>query len=367
MRIKSRNGKRFTTSLLKWDCEQNTREMPWKGEKDPYKIWLSEVILQQTRVEQGWSYYKKFTERFPDIISLARASDERIYKMWEGLGYYSRCSNLIHTARLIAFEHKGKFPEKYDDILKLKGVGPYTAAAISSFAFNQPYAVVDGNVYRVLSRYFGIDKSVDTAEGKTFFSDLALQLLDKKNPGRYNQALMDFGAVVCKPVSPACVLCPLAGGCVAFKKKSTSEFPVKSKTTRKKTRWLYYIVAEYRGKYLVRKRDKKDIWRNLHEFLLVESNKAIDKASVFKMAVRGGLIKPQGYKYISQSALYTQQLSHQKITGRIFYISYYLPPLIPEGFKMVSVEGMKKRAFPRLLKIYLENVPVGKKRRLPQE
>src|SRR5688572_25601737 len=183
--------RRFTSILLKWDREQNIRQMPWKEEKDPYKIWLSEIILQQTRVEQGLNYYKNFIKTYPDIRQLARAPDEKVFKLWEGLGYYTRCRNLIATARHISNELKGKFPDNYKDIEALKGVGPYTAAAISSFAFNLPHAVLDGNVFRVLARIFGIDKPVDSTEGKKYFTALAEELLDKKQPGKYNQAIMD--------------------------------------------------------------------------------------------------------------------------------------------------------------------------------
>ena len=185
----------FTKILLKWNKNDNIRSMPWKGEKDPYKIWLSEVILQQTRVEQGWAYYEKFLESFPTIQDLAAAPEQKVFKCWEGLGYYSRCRNLIATAKKIVSDYNGKFPPDYVSIRELKGIGPYTAAAIASFAFDLPYAVVDGNVIRVLARYFGIHTPIDTAEGKNIFSALAQELMDKKQPGLYNQAMMDFGAV----------------------------------------------------------------------------------------------------------------------------------------------------------------------------
>ena len=199
----------FTNKLLQWNKRENIRSMPWKGEKDPYKIWISEIILQQTRVQQGVAYYNRFIKAWPTIKSLAKATEQEVYKLWEGLGYYSRCRNLIASAKYINDELGARFPEKYEDILSLKGIGDYTAAAIASFAFNQPYAVVDGNVFRVLARFFGIKTPVDTTEGKKLFRKLANELIDKKNPGEYNQAIMDFGAVVCKPVLPKCNECPL--------------------------------------------------------------------------------------------------------------------------------------------------------------
>jgi len=199
--------KLFPVLLLRWHKKKNHRKMPWKGEKDPYKIWLSEIILQQTRVEQGKAYYQKFVENFPTIQDLASANETKIYKLWEGLGYYNRCRNLIDTAKLVTNKYNGVFPVTFEDILSLKGIGSYTASAITSFAYNLPYAVVDGNVLRVLSRVFGIKKPIDSPAGKRYFELLSFALLDKKNAGMYNQALMDFGAVICKPVNPGCSDC----------------------------------------------------------------------------------------------------------------------------------------------------------------
>ena len=244
--------------------------MPWKGEKDPYKIWVSEIILQQTRVEQGLAYYNRFIKTFPTVHHLAKAPETTIFKLWEGLGYYTRCKNLIATAKYISKELNGKFPNKYDEILKLKGIGPYTAAAIGSFAFNLPHAVVDGNVFRVLARFFGIKTATDTTEGKKIFTALANELLDKKQPGIYNQALMDFGAMICKPQQPLCMECPLKTGCVAYLHDLITVLPIKEKTITKKPRWLYYIIIEHNGKVYVRKRSEKDIWQNLYEFVLLK-------------------------------------------------------------------------------------------------
>src|ERR1043166_2452290 len=260
----------FSSILLKWNKEENNRQMPWKGEKDPYKIWLSEIILQQTRVDQGLKYYEKFITAFPDIDRLANASDQRIYKYWEGLGYYTRCKNLIATARNVSKNLDGKFPETYEGIKNLKGIGPYTAAAIASFGFNEQRAVVDGNVFRVLSRMFGIAKSIDSAEGKKWFNDLAGRLLYKKDPALYNQAIMDLGAVVCKPV-PVCELCPFKKKCHARLTNKVHSLPVKGKKVLIRKRWFNYVLLEYKGKLAIRKREEKDIWHNLFEFLLVES------------------------------------------------------------------------------------------------
>ena len=206
----------FTQLLLKWNSSLNHRPMPWKGEKDPYKIWLSEIILQQTRVEQGWAYYEKFVSNFPTVHDLAKAADQRVYKLWEGLGYYNRCKNLLITARLISKQHKGKFPNTYEHLLSLKGIGPYTASAIASFAYNLPHAVVDGNVFRVLARFYGIATPIDTKPGIDLFNKIATENLSKKQAGVYNQSLMDFGATVCKPVAPNCASCIMQKNALLF-------------------------------------------------------------------------------------------------------------------------------------------------------
>src|SRR5665213_2201671 len=234
----------FTTTLLQWNVIKNKREMPWKGEKDPYKIWVSEIILQQTRVGQGTNYYNRFIRHFPTIKSLANAPEKKIFKLWEGLGYYNRCRNLIETAKFIDHNLEGKFPEKYEDILALKGIGNYTASAIASFAFDQPYAVLDGNVFRVLSRFFGIEIPINTTAGKKYYSELAQQLLDKKNPAKYNQALMDFGAVICKPSAPLCPQCPLQKKCTALLKNKVAELPVNTKTIKQKQRFFNYLIVK---------------------------------------------------------------------------------------------------------------------------
>ena len=240
---------------MEWHKKHNKRPMPWKGEKDPYKIWLSEIILQQTRVLQGLAYYNRFVTKYPTVMHLAKAKDEEVYKLWEGLGYYSRCKNLLATARIIT-ENGGMFPQKYNDVLALKGVGTYTAAAIVSFAYNQPYAVVDGNVNRILARCFGITIAIDSTKGKKTIATLANELLDKKQPGKFNQAMMDFGATICKPRQPLCNECILQANCFAFKHNQTSLLPKKEKKITIKKRWMHYLLAEYKNSWLIRKRDE---------------------------------------------------------------------------------------------------------------
>jgi A/G-specific adenine glycosylase len=344
---------KFPALLLRWNSHQNIRKMPWKGEKDPYKIWLSEIILQQTRVEQGWKYYEKFIATFPDINKLAAAKDEKIYKLWEGLGYYSRCKNLIETARFISKKLNGNFPDKFEDILSLKGVGNYTASAIASFAYNLPYAVVDGNVFRVLSRVFGIKKPIDNTQGKKFFSQLAFELLDKKKPGIYNQALMDFGAVICKPQNPICNNCVLRDHCFAFKNDRVNKLPVKEKKIKMTTRWCNYLVIEFQGKVYVHKRTANDIWKNLHEFVLLETSTNASAKRLLAKAEKEKILKKDSYKVVSISPLYSQQLSHQKIIGRFLKIAIKKEFALP-GFKPVTLRQLSRHAFPRFINAYFE-------------
>ena len=343
---------KFPALLMQWNRQNNTRKMPWKGEKDPYKIWLSEIILQQTRVEQGLKYYEKFVSNFPNINKLAAAKDERVYKLWEGLGYYSRCKNLIETARFISKDLMGKFPDKFEAILGLKGVGHYTASAIASFAYDLPYAVVDGNVFRVLSRIFGIKKPTDSTEGKKFFTQLAVQLLDKKQPGIYNQALMDFGAVICKPY-PLCNTCIFKDHCFAFKNDLVDKLPVKEKTIKITTRWFNYLVIENNKRIYIHKRTGKDIWKNLHEFVLIETNSDTAVNAILTKAEKEKFLKKGSYKIVSISPVYSQQLSHQKIMGRFIKMVSKKELAIP-GFKAVSLKQLSQYAFPRFITAFFE-------------
>ena len=344
----------FTKQLMQWDQTENKRKMPWKGEKDPYKIWLSEVILQQTRLEQGLAYYNQFIEAFPTIDSLANAKDETVFKLWEGLGYYSRCRNLLFTARHIAFEYGGNFPTQYDAILNLKGVGPYTAAAIASFAFEQPYAVVDGNVFRVIARFFGIEKPTDTNEGKKYFVSLANELLDQTKPGKYNQAIMDFGATVCKPALPLCNTCVLASNCVAKTNSQVNQLPIKTKTINRKKRWIYYAVFHYKDSIGIKQRMQKDIWQGLHEFYAIEASAAInwnEKLVDDWLQNQIGISKASILKI---SSVRTQQLTHQQITSQFIHIQLNQSPNMLQGLIWVKEKEINQFAFPRLITAYME-------------
>jgi A/G-specific adenine glycosylase len=344
---------KFTTLLLKWNREQNTRQMPWKGEKDPYKIWLSEIILQQTRVEQGLSYYNNFIKTFPDIHSLAKAPDKKIFKLWEGLGYYTRCRNLIFTARYISKKLNGKFPGTYEEIKALKGIGPYTAAAIGSFAFNLSHAVIDGNVFRVLARIFGINKPADSTDGKQFFTALANKLLDKKQPGLFNQAIMDFGAVVCKPVAPFCTKCVFKNNCIAFMNKRVNELPIKKKKNSIKKRWFYYLIIGYKNEIVIRQRKEKDIWQQLYEFPMIEAVKESDQKNILQQAEKRGWLEKKNYQAIAISPLIKQQLSHQLIAGQFMQIRINQKPALKNGWLWTTKDKIGKYAFPGIINKYL--------------
>ena len=345
----------FSPILLKWNKEKNDRQMPWKGEKDPYKIWLSEVILQQTRVEQGLKYYEKFITAFPDVHQLANAHERSIYKCWEGLGYYTRCKNLIVTAQNVSKNLKGRFPDNYDEIKKLKGIGPYTAAAIASFAFNEQRAVVDGNVFRVLARIFGIEEPIDSTKGKKAFNALADKLLDKKNPALYNQAIMDFGAVVCKPV-PICEQCPFKQKCEAFLNDKIFSLPVKGKKVLIKRRWFNYVLLEYKEKFAVRQRHAKDIWHNLFEFLLVESGKEFGEKEIVKEAKKKKWIGANSYEIEYVSPVFKQQLSHQLIKGRFTKLKLHRKPELPPDILWIRKKELKKYAFPMFINQHLRKM-----------
>ncbi len=346
----------FTKLLLKWHKKENTRIMPWKGEKDPYKIWLSEIILQQTRVEQGWAYYERFLEAFPTIRHLARAPEQKVFKLWEGLGYYNRCRNLIHTAKTIATTYKGQFPDTYEAILALKGIGPYTAAAISSFAFGLPHAVVDGNVERVLARYFGISTPVDSTAGKKLYNSLAASLLPPSQPGIYNQAIMDFGAVICKPRNPLCASCPQAKECQAYGHDWTELLPVKEKTPLKKQRWLYYFILETKeGKVYIRQRKGKDIWEGLYEFVLLETDRPVPENELLRTAFAKQLFGKRSLTVRHISKIYRQELSHQTIQGQFITIRLDGPLSTLKGYRLLDKQKMEACAFPGFINAWLRD------------
>ena len=346
--------KYFTGKVLNWNRNKNKRQMPWKGETDPYKIWLSEIILQQTRVDQGLSYYHKFIESYPTVHQLAKAADNKVFKLWEGLGYYNRCRNLISTARYISKKRKGKFPESYIELKNLKGIGPYTAAAIASFAFNLPHAVVDGNVYRVLSRIFGINTPIDSVRGKKILAECADQLLDKQQPGIYNQAIMDFGAVVCKPLTPLCTNCPFKKICFAFNNSRINSLPVKRKKVKIKKRYFYYLVLNHKKVIIIRQRREKDIWQDLYEFPMIESDFEHSTSAILQLAEEKGWIKKKKYCVNKISPVFKQQLSHQLIIARFLQIQLLAPRMNNINNIGIKKTLLNKFAVPGIINNYLK-------------
>ena len=344
--------KAFTRNLLQWNRKQNDRKMPWKAEKDPYKIWLSEIILQQTRVEQGVNYYESFIKHFPTVQQLASAKTEKVFKLWEGLGYYQRCKNLLNTASVIAKEHNGIFPNTYEGLLALKGIGPYTAAAIASFAYNAPHAVLDGNVFRVLARVFGMHTPADTGSGKKIYAALAQELLSKKKPGAYNQAIMDFGATVCKPRNPGCTTCVMRSFCTAYAENKVHLLPEKEKKMAVKKRWFYYFIAEQNGAVYLFKRTNSGIWENLYEFFLAETDKPVtlSQKTIKKM------LEPLGKNLVvhkwAASPVYTQRLTHRQIEA-VFTEVQVTGKINAKGAVAVPREQLNQYAFPRVIREYI--------------
>ena len=336
--------KTFSPTLLSW-YHRHKRDLPWRHTKDPYKIWLCEIIMQQTRIVQGLAYYNRFVETFPSPLSLARASEDQVLRLWQGLGYYSRARNLHAAAKSM----NGKFPTTYEGVRALKGVGDYTAAAICSIAYNMPYAVVDGNVYRVLSRVFDIHTPIDSSEGKKQFTALAQQLLDKRNPGDFNQAMMDFGALICTPQSPQCAQCPLRTHCQAFEKKIQAQLPIKGLKTKVTTRYFHYIYVE-QGKYTwIAKRGAGDIWQNLYEVPLLEGkNENLPVKHVpawFGTAKLVPIGKP--VKHV---------LSHQIIYAYIYKVKVPLTRKVPNEFKKIPADSLSQYAVSRLMQKLLEQI-----------
>lgn len=331
---------------------KNKRDLPWRNTADPYKIWLSEIILQQTQVIQGTSYYLKFINEFPDVVKLADAPDDKIMLFWQGLGYYSRARNLLTAARFIRDNYGGKFPANYNQIKELKGVGDYTAAAISSIAFNLPHAVVDGNVYRVLSRLFNIHTPINSSEGKKVFQRLADELLNTKNAGLHNSAMMEFGALFCKPQNPNCEMCVLKYYCLAFQNNQVNILPVKNKTIKIKERFLYYFIVNYKDKIYLQKRTQKDIWQNLYQFLLVEELSEIpnDKALLLFQS----LYQVSKFNVLNIAKQPKHILSHQYIFSTIFEVEVLKPLKVKDNIESIFRKDIDRYGFPQLLVKYIK-------------
>lgn len=346
----------FTKKLINW-YKLNKRHLPWRNERDPYKIWISEIILQQTQVKQGLDYYLRFINKYPTVIKLAKAPEDEVLKLWQGLGYYSRARNLHASAKFITKVHKGVFPQNYEDIRALKGVGDYTAAAIASFGFNLPHAVVDGNVYRLLSRLFGINAPIDSPAGKRQFFDLANQLLDKKNAGLNNQAIMEFGSQFCKVLRPNCEQCVFNKKCFAFKNKLVDQLPFKAKKTMVRNRYFnYLLIIDCKGEVLITKRSGNDIWKGLYEFFLLETNEEADFPALLK-AKNVNKLLGNNFGIIHVSKLYKHVLSHQHLYTKFYVIR--IPNKHGVNTK-VNVSDIKRLAVPRVIDKFLHDCDLKK-------
>lgn len=344
----------FSSDLLRW-YDKNHRKLPWRQTKNPYLIWLSEIILQQTRVEQGLPYYHKFTEAFNDVFALANAKEDQVLKLWQGLGYYSRGRNLHATAKVIVKDFNGRFPQTFNEIKKLRGIGDYTAAAIASFAFNKPHAVVDGNVYRVLSRLFLIDTPINSTEGKKLFAEIADDILDRRNPAKFNQAIMELGALVCKPANPNCADCPLHLHCKAYEKKLQHKLPVKLKKLKVKNRFLNYFVLKD-GKYIyIKQRTAKDIWRGLFDFPVIDADKIFETTvEQKKEALKISEAKKVTVEKVSKP--FKHQLTHQNIFAIFIEMACKPSADAIKKNKWIKIEprNIHQYALPKLMEKYLK-------------
>ena len=345
----------FNSQIHHW-YSKFKRDLPWRNTRDPYFIWLSEIILQQTRIDQGLGYYLKFTEEFPTISDLANATEDQVLKLWQGLGYYSRARNLHFTAKFITVQYYGKFPDKYHKLLLLKGIGEYTAAAIASISFNEEYPTVDGNVFRVLSRFFGIADPIDTTAGKKIFRELATELIKGTDPGMHNQALMEFGALQCTPKKPNCMECPLKVQCYAFLTHRTGEFPVKLKKTKQRDRYFNYFILLYEDFTYLKKRVGKDIWENLFEFPMIETSSAINIESLLSMPEVMQIIpRPRDQSIVEKIEDWKiHLLTHQRINYRMITVRLLQKNQMPDELIRVNKKDIFNFAVPKLIETHLK-------------
>lgn len=340
----------FYNILIKWYL-QNKRDLPWRKTADPYPIWLSEIMLQQTRVAQGTPYFLSFTTAFPTVFDLAKANEEQVLKLWQGLGYYSRARNLHKTAQIVAFEMNGIFPDNYSELLKLKGIGEYTAAAIASFSYNECVPVVDGNVFRVLSRYFDIETDIAQASAKKVFAALAFELMPKNNPALFNQAIMEFGALQCVPKNPNCTACVFNNSCAALQKKKVDQLPVKSKKIKVRNRYFNYIVAvDDLDNTIIQKRTSKGIWHNLYEFPLIETDKVEDFETVAQQINQHFFQENK----IESLLEYNEQSIIHKLSHQHLHIKFWKASLKGTIENGIDLETAKTFPFPIVIHNFIE-------------
>jgi A/G-specific adenine glycosylase len=344
----------FTSNLLGW-FKKNHRDLPWKNTKDPYKIWLSEIILQQTRVEQGYSYYLRFIDQYPTVEALAAAPLDEVLKLWQGLGYYSRARNLHATAQTVVAQHHGQFPTSSSNLLALKGIGEYTAAAIASFAFDEPAPALDGNGYRILTRVFGIHTPIDSSEGKKTLRKLAQALISQRYPADFNQALMDFGSLVCVPKTPKCDECPLQEGCYAFCNGKVAELPVKGRKPGIRTRYFHYFIVQEAHHVYLHQRAGNDIWKGLYEFPLIETDTEVPPEKIPAQAAWKQLFSGEKVQISHFSLLIKHQLTHQTLWARFYFIKAgTIPQTLRQHYLRVPLNDFDRYSIPRLIDAFLE-------------
>lgn len=347
----------FKTILLLW-YSANKRDLPWRRTANPYKIWISEVILQQTRVIQGLDYYHRFIEAFPTVRDLAHAQEDGVLKLWQGLGYYSRARYLLEAAKYVENELDGVFPSTYKELLKLKGVGDYSAGAIASFAFNEPVPAIDGNVFRVISRIFGVFESPFTASGKRVFRDLVMELMDKSSPHEFNQALLDFGALQCVPRSPKCLECPFASWCYAYRNNVIDALPIKQKKIKVRNRYFVYLLIRHKDYTFINRRSSKDIWKSLYDFPLIESERPIPSHKIHETEEWKVLFDSTEPEILHISPKIKHLLSHQLIYTRfvIVNIEKESPKLLKDYIKVLTDE-LETYSVPTLIDNFLTAEP----------
>jgi len=343
----------FSDELLQW-YQKNKRELPWRHTADAYVIWLSEIILQQTRVEQGLPYFNRFLEKYPDVASFAAAHEDDILKLWQGLGYYSRGRNMLKTARMVQEQHNGKFPQRYEQLIKLKGIGEYTASAIASFSTNEAKAVVDGNVYRVIARYFGISEPINSTKGKKIFQQTANDLLNKKHPGLHNQAMMEFGATLCKPKNPACGICLVRQGCYAFLHNAVTSLPVKLNKIKVRERYFNYFLITDAHNILMNKRDERDIWANMYDLPLIETSSLLPPDELLALPETESFFGPD-IKILEISPYKKHVLTHQRLYVRVIKLQDK-PVKLKKDWFFTPIENLEKLAMPKIIFIFIKNI-----------
>ena len=343
----------FSNSLLHWYL-QNKRDLPWRNTNNPYPIWLSEIMLQQTRVAQGMPYFLSFMEAFPTVFDLAKADEEQVLKLWQGLGYYSRARNMHKTAQIIAFDLNGNFPNNYNDLLKLKGIGEYTAAAIASFAFNEVVPVVDGNVYRVLSRYFDVETDIASSSARKEFTALAKELIPNDNPALFNQAIMEFGALQCVPKNPNCEICIFNSSCAALQKKKVAELPVKLKKTKVTDKFFNYLIfLDDSETTLINKRTEKGIWHNLYEFPIIETENEMDFDVLSKLVHENySDLEVKDISIYNDNQI-IHKLSHQKL-----HINFYKVEVSNKLMNGISLNSLRNYPFPIVIYNFIEKYSI---------